>query len=280
MSVLHRFYLFFLFTKFFHCYKISYVLKNAKTVDYHLNNIYVYMIMRIKYICLYIYIYFSIKRHNVSKIARYKKILHSFCEVSYTYIIYESSGYAGDVSKKEEISEVINKILTEHKNVDILVNNAGITRDNLFLRMKNDEWEDVLRTNLNSLFYITQPISKRMINNRYGRIINISSIVGLTGNVGQANYSSSKAGVIGFTKSLAKELASRNITVNAIAPGFISSDMTDKISEQIKKNIISNIPAGRMGTPEEVANLACFLSSDKSGYINGRVFVIDGGLSP
>ncbi|ETW55180.1 hypothetical protein PFUGPA_03000 [Plasmodium falciparum Palo Alto/Uganda] len=224
MSVLHRFYLFFLFTKFFHCYKISYVLKNAKTVDYHLNNIYVYMIMRIKYICLYIYIYFSIKRH---------KSCDSVVDEIKSFG-YESSGYAGDVSKKEEISEVINKILTEHKNVDILVNNAGITRDNLFLRMKNDEWEDVLRTNLNSLFYITQPISKRMINNRYGRIINISSIVGLTGNVGQANYSSSKAGVIGFTKSLAKELASRNITVNAIAPGFISSDMTDKISEQIK----------------------------------------------
>ncbi|CRG96776.1 beta-ketoacyl-acyl carrier protein reductase, putative [Plasmodium gallinaceum] len=193
---------------------------------------------------------------------------------------YKSAGYAADVSNKEEITDLVNKLLMDNKKIDILVNNAGITRDNLFMRMKNDEWEDVIKTNLNSLFYVTQPISKRMISNRYGRIINISSIVGLTGNFGQANYSASKAGVIGFTKTLAKELASRNITVNAIAPGFISSDMTDKINDQIKKDIISNIPAGRMGTPEEVANMVGYLASEIAGYINGRVFVIDGGLAP
>ncbi|SBT87882.1 3-oxoacyl-[acyl-carrier-protein] reductase, putative [Plasmodium malariae] len=190
-----------------------------------------------------------------------------------------STGYAADVSNKDEITELINKVLTENEHIDILVNNAGITRDNLYLRMKVEDWDDVIRTNLNSLFYVTQPIVKKMISNKYGRIINISSIVGITGNIGQANYAASKAGVIGFTKTLAKELASRNITVNAIAPGFISSDMTDKISDQIKKDIISNIPIGRMGTPEEVANMVGYLASDIAGYINGKVFVIDGGLS-
>lgn len=147
---------------------------------------------------------------------------------------YKSSGYAGDVSNREEITELINKLLKDHNNIDILVNNAGITRDNIFMRMKGEEWENVIQTNLNSLFYVTQPISKRMISNRYGRIINISSIVGLIGNFGQANYAAAKAGVVGFTKTLARELASRNITVNAIAPGFIASDMTDKLQDNIK----------------------------------------------
>ncbi|GAW80292.1 3-oxoacyl-[acyl-carrier-protein] reductase [Plasmodium gonderi] len=192
---------------------------------------------------------------------------------------HKSSGYAVDVADKDQVTELLNKLLTENKNIDILVNNAGITRDNISLRMSSTEWEDVIKTNLNSLFYVTQPIAKRMVNNRYGRIINMSSIVGITGNAGQINYSSSKAGVIGFTKSLSKELASRNITVNAVAPGFISSDMTNMINDQIKKDIISHIPAGRMGTPEEVANLVAYLSSDIASYINGNVFVIDGGLS-
>ncbi|SBS90968.1 3-oxoacyl-[acyl-carrier-protein] reductase, putative (FabG) [Plasmodium ovale curtisi] len=217
---------------------------------------------------------------------------------------YKSTGYAADVSNREEITQLITKLLNDYNRIDILVNNAGITRDNLFLRMKEEEWEDVIRTNLNSMFYVTQPISKRMINNKYGRIINVSSTVGLTGNMGQTNYSASKAGVIGFTKTLSKELASRNITVNAIAPGFIESDMTHNIGDNIKvsnsegenakncicpsyghceklplQNIISYIPARRMGTPEEVANLVGYLSSEIAGYINGKVFVIDGGLA-
>ncbi|SBT33590.1 3-oxoacyl-[acyl-carrier-protein] reductase, putative (FabG) [Plasmodium ovale wallikeri] len=192
---------------------------------------------------------------------------------------YKSTGYAADVSNREEITQLITKLLNDYNRIDILVNNAGITRDNLFLRMKEEEWEDVIRTNLNSMFYVTQSISKRMINNKYGRIINVSSTVGLTGNMGQTNYSASKAGVIGFTKTLSKELASRNITVNAIAPGFIESDMTHSIGDNIKQNIISYIPARRMGTPEEVANLVGYLSSEIAGYINGKVFVIDGGLA-
>ncbi|CAA9987499.1 3-oxoacyl-[acyl-carrier-protein] reductase, putative [Plasmodium knowlesi strain H] len=191
----------------------------------------------------------------------------------------QSSGYAVDLADKHQVTELINRVLEENKTIDILVNNAGITRDNISLRMSSEEWEDVLKTNLDSLFYVTQPIVKRMVSNRYGRIINMSSIVGLTGNPGQLNYASSKAGVIGFTKSLSRELASRNITVNAVAPGFIASDMTDKINDQIKKEIIAHIPTGRMGTPEEVANLVAFLASDIAAYINGNVFVIDGGMS-
>ncbi|WP_297887109.1 3-oxoacyl-[acyl-carrier-protein] reductase [Sulfurihydrogenibium sp.] len=162
--------------------------------------------------------------------------------------------------------------------IDILVNNAGITKDTLFIRMKQEDWDSVINTNLTGTFKITQAVAKLMIKQRYGRIINISSIIGFIGNVGQVNYSTTKAGLIGFTKSLAKELASRNITVNAVAPGFIETDMTANLPADIVENYLKQIPLGRFGKPEDVANVVLFLASDMAGYITGETIHVNGGM--
>lgn len=171
--------------------------------------------------------------------------------------------------------EQIEKLI---EGVDILVNNAGITKDKLFLRMSLEDWEEVIRVNLTGTFLITSLAVKSMLKNRWGRVINISSVVGFVGNVGQVNYSSTKAGLLGFTKSLAKELASRNITVNAVAPGFIETDMTAVLSEDIKQNYLKNIPLGRFGKPEDVAGAVLFLCSPLADYITGEVLHVNGGM--
>jgi len=170
------------------------------------------------------------------------------------------------------------KEIESHTNIDILVNNAGITKDNLFIRMKKEEWEDVIKVNFSSLFYITQPIVKQMIKKRWGRIINISSVVGIMGNAGQTNYSATKAALIGFTKSLAKEVGSRGITVNAVAPGFIDTPMTQSLPEDVKEAYKKQIPLGRFGTPDDVANAVLFLASEEASYITGEVINVNGGM--
>ncbi|ADC89281.1 3-oxoacyl-(acyl-carrier-protein) reductase [Thermocrinis albus DSM 14484] len=162
--------------------------------------------------------------------------------------------------------------------VDILVNNAGVTRDKLFLRMTLEDWDEVFQVNLRGTFIVTSLAVKGMVKNRWGRIINISSVVGFTGNIGQVNYSATKSALVGFTKSLAKELASRNITVNAVAPGFIETDMTSVLSEDIKQSYLKNIPLGRFGTPEDVAGIVVFLSSDLASYITGEIIHVNGGM--
>lgn len=163
--------------------------------------------------------------------------------------------------------------------VGILVNNAGITRDNLLLRMKEEDWEDVLKTNLSGVFHCTQAALRGMLKRRSGRIVSIASIVGLTGNAGQANYAAAKAGIIGFTKSVAKEVASRGITVNAVAPGFIATEMTGKLPVEVQEAYKSRIPLGRFGEPEDVARAVAFLASEEAAYITGQVLVVDGGLA-
>uniref|UniRef100_A0A3Q8UC12 3-oxoacyl-[acyl-carrier-protein] reductase n=1 Tax=Nephromyces sp. MMRI TaxID=2496275 RepID=A0A3Q8UC12_9APIC len=192
---------------------------------------------------------------------------------------YNAYAYAVDVSDGKGVKETCDQILSEHGPVEILINNAGITKDNLMLRMSHEEWEDVIQTNLNSAFYFTSALLRQMIKKKFGRIINMASVVGISGNAGQANYAAAKAGLIGFTKALAKEVASRGITVNAIAPGFIKSDMTDKISDAARAAALQNIPAGTMGTPDDVANLVAFLVSDQSGYINGKTIAVDGAMT-
>ena len=179
----------------------------------------------------------------------------------------------------DESESLIQEAFRNFGGVDVLVNNAGITRDSLLLRMKEDDWIKVLETNLNSVFFTTKAASKYMIRKRQGRIINISSIIGIAGNIGQANYAASKAGIIGFSKSVAKELASRNVLVNVIAPGFIETDMTDALNKQQKEIILSSIPLKRYGKPEDVANLAAFLSSEESSYLTGQVIFVDGGMN-
>lgn len=185
----------------------------------------------------------------------------------------------GDVSKFEDCQRIIDEILADNESIDVLVNNAGITRDKLIIRMDENDFTDVIETNLNSAFYLSKLVARSMMKKRYGRIINMSSVVGLHGNAGQANYAASKAGLIGLTKSFAKELASRNILVNAIAPGFITSPMTDKLTDEIKEKIMSEIPLAELGKPEDIANIVSFLSGDASRYITGQVISVDGGMS-
>ena len=183
-----------------------------------------------------------------------------------------------DITCRESIKDCAAKLKEQNLLPDILINNAGITSDQLFLRMKDDEWDNVLVTNLTGTFNLTKAFIKNMIKNRYGRIINISSISGLMGNPGQVNYSSAKAGLSGLTKSLAKEVGSRNITVNSVAPGFIETDMTSFLDEGSKNTIIKDIPLNRLGSPEDVSELVAFLAGDESQYITGQTISIDGGL--
>ena len=186
--------------------------------------------------------------------------------------------YAVDVADHAAVQKVGAQILTDFTKIDILVNNAGVTRDGLAMRMSIEDWDTVINTNLRGAFNVTQSIVRAMIKQRSGRILNITSVIGLIGNAGQTNYAASKAGLIGFTKSLARELASRNITVNAIAPGFITTDMTAGLSDEIKKTIQSQIPLGKTGTPEDIANTVAFLASAEASYITGQVICVDGGM--
>jgi 3-oxoacyl-[acyl-carrier protein] reductase len=183
-----------------------------------------------------------------------------------------------DVTDREAIKKAHEKISASNLLPGVIVNNAGITKDQIFLRMKNDDWDEVINTNLSSVFNITKVFLKPMVKAREGRVINISSVAGLMGNPGQVNYSSSKAAIGGFTKSLAKEVASRNITVNSIAPGFISSDMTKTLSEEQQSQILNQIPANKFGDPKDIADLAIFLASEKGQYITGQTISVDGGL--
>ncbi|HJV16912.1 MAG TPA: 3-oxoacyl-[acyl-carrier-protein] reductase [Bacillales bacterium] len=183
-----------------------------------------------------------------------------------------------DVSKTEEVSQMVKETIERFGSLDILVNNAGITRDNLLMRMKDEEWDDVININLKGVFLCTKAVTRQMMKQRNGRIINIASIVGVSGNPGQANYVAAKAGVIGLTKTAAKELAARNITVNAIAPGFITTDMTDKLTEEIKIEMLKQIPLARFGEPKDIAKAAAFLASTDSAYMTGQTLHIDGGM--
>ena len=183
-----------------------------------------------------------------------------------------------DVTDKTAIEELVKKAIEEFGAIDVLVNNAGITRDNLLMRMSEEEFDKVIEINLKGTYIVTKAVTKYMMKKRKGSIINLSSVVGVAGNAGQCNYAASKAGIIGFTKSIAKELASRNIRSNAVAPGFIETDMTAVLSDEVKENIHNQIPLKRMGTAKEVANLIYFLGSDESAYITGQVINIDGGM--
>lgn len=183
-----------------------------------------------------------------------------------------------NVSQAESVLPVLEQLLSGWGGLDILVNNAGITRDQLLMRMSEEDWDDVLDTNLKSAFLLTKGVVRPMMKARSGRIINISSVVGLTGNAGQANYAASKAGLVGFTKSLALELAARGILVNCIAPGFIETRMTDALTEEQKKAILSKVPLGRMGSPQSIADAALFLACHFSDYMTGQVLVVDGGM--
>ena len=190
----------------------------------------------------------------------------------------EALAVAGDVAQEADANELVGQAVATYGKVDILVNNAGITRDGLLLRMKNDDWDAVLDTNLKGAFHCTRAAAKVMSKQRYGRIINMSSVVGEMGNAGQANYCASKAGLIGLTKSVARELARRNVTVNAITPGFIVTDMTDDMTDKAREAMTEQIPLGRLGEPADVAYAVLFLASEQSSYITGQVLGVNGGM--
>ena len=190
----------------------------------------------------------------------------------------EAVAFKADVSSSAEVEEMIGKVIEKYGRIDILVNNAGITRDNLLMRMSEEEWDLVLKINLKSAFLCTKHVIRHMMKQRSGKVVNISSVVGVMGNAGQVNYASSKAGLIGLTKSAAKEVASRNVQVNAVAPGYIETEMTVNLPEEIKKGFLANIPLKRPGSPEDVARVVSFLVSPDSDYVTGQVIHVDGGL--
>lgn len=190
----------------------------------------------------------------------------------------EGRGLELNVTSDESIAALFETIKAAHGGVDILVNNAGITRDNLFMRMKDDEWDDIIETNLSSVYKISKAVIRPMMKKRIGRIINIGSVVGTMGNAGQVNYATAKAGLIGFTKSLAREVASRGITVNTVSPGFIDTDMTQTLTDEQKEGIFSQVPANRLGKPDEIASAVAFLASDAAAYITGETLHVNGGM--
>ena len=214
---------------------------------------------------------------NITLVARNKKDLMKIKK------IIDSSGnksiaISADVSNLNSFNDIISQTIDKWDKIDILINNAGITKDNIIMRMKEEEWEDVINVNLKGCFNGIKAVSREMMKNKYGKIINITSVIGLIGNAGQSNYSASKAGILGLTKSIAKELGPRNITVNSIAPGYIETEMTEKLAGNIKENLLKSIPLNRFGTVTDVANLTCFLVSDNAHYITGQTFNVDGGM--
>jgi len=190
----------------------------------------------------------------------------------------EGFGLPMDVNSNQSISNLIAKINLDHGEISVLVNNAGITRDTLLMRMKEEDWDAVINTNLKSVYKLSQAVIKGMMKKRYGRIINISSVVGHMGNAGQTNYAATKAGISGFTKSLAQEIGSREVTVNCVAPGFIDTDMTRALSEDQRHQLLGHIPLGRLGTPADVAHAVCYLASDLAGYVTGETIHVNGGM--
>ena len=195
-----------------------------------------------------------------------------------TYLGEKGKGLVLNVADQASIDAVLEQIKQESGAIDILVNNAGITRDNLLMRMKDEEWFDILQTNLSSVYHLSKAMLRTMMKKRFGRIINIGSVVGSMGNAGQTNYCAAKAGLIGFSKALAKEVASRGITVNVVAPGFIATDMTEVLSEELKNNLLTQIPAGRLGEPKDIAKAVAFLASEDASYINGTTLHVNGGM--
>jgi len=191
---------------------------------------------------------------------------------------FGGKGFALNVTDKESVDTTIKAINEAHGGIDILVNNAGITRDNLLMRMKDDEWQDIIDTNLTSIFTLSKAVLRGMMKKRFGRIVNIGSVVGSAGNAGQANYAAAKAGVIGFSKSMAREVASRGITINVVAPGFIDTDMTKALTDDQKEAIFKYIPANRLGEPDEIAATVAFLVSDGAAYITGETIHVNGGM--
>ena len=215
------------------------------------------------------------KKYNLILVGRNKNKLDSFLENHRSVI----KRITCDLRDKAEIKKLYESIVNDELQIDILINNAGITDDSLFIRMNYEKWENVIETNLNSNFLLTNLFSKIMIKQKWGRIINITSIVGHTGNLGQANYSAAKAGIVGMTKSIAIELAKWNITVNCVSPGFIQTKMTENLNDQQKQAIIKKVPLGKIGLPEDVANCVRFLASEHSGYITGETIQVNGGMA-